>query len=76
MINYLDISLVVSTAGGVVIVTGNRYIREKRLDWSYWPLDGQQGPSRTQGSEETYGLLNMTWSEFAYTPLIQELAKL
>jgi hypothetical protein len=53
-----------------------RYIRELELDWSYWPLDGQKGPSRTQGAEETYGLLNTAWNGFAYKPLIDQLALL
>jgi hypothetical protein len=48
----------------------SRYIRERDLDWAYWPLDRQQGPSRTQGAEETYGLLNTTWDGFSYQPLI------
>jgi hypothetical protein len=50
-----------------------RYIRERDLDWSYWPLDGTQGPSRQQGQEEAYGLLNATWDGFAYQPLIDQL---
>ncbi|GBF94600.1 endoglucanase e1 [Raphidocelis subcapitata] len=52
------------------------YIRAKDLDWSYWPLDGQQGPSRSQGAEETYGLLNTDWSGYAYPPLVEELRKI
>jgi hypothetical protein len=53
-----------------------RYIRENSLDWAYWPLDGQQGPSRKQGEVETYGLLNASWNGWAYTPLLAELQAL
>lgn len=49
------------------------YLKDRDLDWGYWPLDGQQGPSRAQGSEETYGLLNTTWDGWAYLPLLQQL---
>jgi len=49
------------------------YIKERDLDWSYWPLDGQQGPSRTLGAEETYGLLNTAWNGYAYKPLLEQL---
>ncbi|KAI8465570.1 MAG: glycoside hydrolase superfamily [Monoraphidium minutum] len=50
-----------------------RYIKERDLDWSYWPLDGQQGPSRQKGALETYGLLNTTWDGWAYPPLMEQL---
>lgn len=53
-----------------------RFIKERDLDWSYWPLDGQQGPSRKQGVVESYGLLNKTWNGWAYTPLLQQLQEL
>lgn len=53
-----------------------RYIRDNSLDWAYWPLDGQQGPSRKQGEVETYGLLNPSWNGWAYAPLVAELAAL
>jgi hypothetical protein len=49
------------------------YIKERDLDWCYWPLDGQQGPSRQQGLEEIYGLLNTTWNGWAYPPLMEQL---
>lgn len=54
----------------------SRYIRERDLGWAYWPLDGQQGPSRTQGAVETYGLLNTTWDGWTFQPLIDHLRKL
>jgi len=44
------------------------------LDWCYWPLDGQQGPSRQQGQEETYGILSTSWSGYAYQPLLDSLS--
>jgi hypothetical protein len=50
-----------------------RYIKERDLDWGYWPLDGQQGPSRELKKEESYGLLNEGWDGFAYPPLIEAL---
>ena len=53
-----------------------RYIKERDLDWSYWPLDGQQGPSRTLGADESYGLLNATWDGWAYPPLLEQLRAL
>lgn len=53
-----------------------RYIRERDLDWAYWPLDGQQGPSRQRGAVEGYGLLNATWDGWAYPPLLAELQAL
>lgn len=52
------------------------FIRERDLDWSWWPLDGQQGPSRDVGAVETYGLLNTTWDGVAYPPLIDVLRTL
>lgn len=59
-----------------LIDTTSRYIQERDLDWSYWPLDGQQGPSRKQGAVETYGLLNATWDGWAYPPLLEQLQAL
>lgn len=50
-----------------------RYLQERDLDWAYWPLDGQMGPSREWKGEETYGILNTTWSGFAYQPLLDVL---
>jgi hypothetical protein len=50
-----------------------RYIKERDLDWSYWPLDGQQGPSRKVGKVEPYGLLNSSWNGWAYRPLMGQL---
>ncbi|KAF8059377.1 hypothetical protein HT031_005182 [Scenedesmus sp. PABB004] len=53
-----------------------RYIKERSLDWAYWPLDGQQGPSRAWRAEETYGLLNTTWNGWASAALLAELQAL
>eukprot|EP00775_Hariotina_reticulata_P004022 gene4022-4270_t len=50
-----------------------QYLQERDLDWAYWPLDGQMGPSREWKGEETYGILNTTWSGFAYQPLLDVL---
>jgi hypothetical protein len=57
----------------VTAALGNRYLKERDLDWAYWPLDGQKGPSREWKEEETYGILNTTWSGFAYQPLLDVL---
>jgi endoglucanase len=45
----------------------NEYLKEKDLDWAYWPLNGTQGPGygRTDGARETYGVLNLTWDAAA-----------
>ena len=53
-----------------------RYIRERDLDWAWWSLDGEQGPSRQLKGLETYGLLNTTWNGPAYPPLIDHLKSL
>eukprot|EP00775_Hariotina_reticulata_P004023 gene4023-4271_t len=53
-----------------------RYIKDRDLDWGYWSLDGQEGPSRDFGKEEPYGVLNQNWDDFANPVLIEELQKL
>lgn len=50
-----------------------RYLKERDLDWSYWTLDGQQGPSRSLRAEESYGLLDASWSRPAFGPLVDAL---
>jgi hypothetical protein len=40
------------------------------------PLDGTQGPSRSRGALETYGLLNTTWDGFSHPRLLATLRSL
>lgn len=51
-----------------------RYLKEKNLSWSYWPLNGTQssGYSRTYDSLETYGLLTPDYRHIA-APKVLEL---
>jgi len=51
-----------------------RYLKEKNLSWSYWPLNGTQssGYSRTYDSLETYGLLTPDYQHIA-APKVLEL---
>lgn len=51
-----------------------RYLKEKNLGWSYWPLNGTQssGYSRTYDSLETYGLLAPDYRHIA-APKVLEL---
>ena len=52
----------------------------KNLDfeWGYWALDGTEstGQGRTYGSEETFGILNMTWNGLANTNLLKDLQEI
>jgi hypothetical protein len=59
-----------------LVVAWCRYIRERDLDWAWWQIDGQQGPSRTLKDMETYGLLNTTWNGPAFMPLVAHLKSL
>lgn len=40
------------------------YLQQTDFDWSYWTLNGTEatGASRSYGSEETYGILNTSWT--------------
>jgi endoglucanase len=51
------------------------YVAEKDLDWSYWALNGTQGPgyNRTDGAAEGYGILDVTWSEPANADHLRQL---
>lgn len=55
-----------------------QYIADKDLDWSYWALNGTQGPGygRTDGSVEGYGVLDTTWSQPANTVHADQLRAL
>lgn len=54
------------------------YLAEKDLDWAYWPLNGTQGPgySRTDGAEESYGVLDLTWNVEASADHLAQLQAL
>ena len=51
------------------------YVADKDLDWSYWALNGTQGPgyNRTDGGEEGYGILDVTWSAPANLEHLEQL---
>jgi len=53
-----------------------RYLQEKDLGWSYWPLNGTQssGESRKYDARETYGLLATDYQHIA-APKIVELLR-
>lgn len=53
-----------------------RYVREKELSWSYWPLNGTQssGIGRKYDSVEIYGLLTPDYQHIA-APKIVELLR-
>jgi len=52
-----------------------RYLKENRLAWSYWPLNGTQstGQSRKYDSVEDYGLLSPDYQHFAAPKIIEML---
>jgi endoglucanase len=52
-----------------------RYLKENRLAWSYWPLNGTQssGEGRKYESIETYGLLSTDYQHFAAPKIIELL---
>lgn len=52
-----------------------RYLQERDLSWSYWPLNGTQssGRSRKYGEVETYGLLSPDYLHIAGPKIIELL---
>jgi endoglucanase len=52
-----------------------QYLTDADIDWSYWPLDGTQarGNSRIYGAEDTYGVLDKTWTKPALPELLTAL---
>src|SRR5271170_7170199 len=52
-----------------------RYMKENRLAWSYWALNGTQstGEGRKYDSIETYGLLSSDYQHFAAPKVIELL---
>jgi hypothetical protein len=47
-----------------------RYIKENDLDWAIWALNGYQGLPE---NDETYGVLNHTWSGPRYPWMVRDL---
>jgi endoglucanase len=54
------------------------YLADKDLDWSYWALNGTQGPgyNRTDGAPEGYGVLDTTWKAAANATHLEHLQAL
>jgi endoglucanase len=52
-----------------------RYLQEKDLSWSYWPLNGTQssGVTRKYGEVETYGLLSPDYRSIGAPKLLELL---
>ena len=52
-----------------------QYIVNADIDWSWWAMDGTEstGDGRTYGSEETFGILNLTWNGMASQQLVMDL---
>lgn len=52
-----------------------RYLQERDIDWSYWALNGTEatGTTRTLGAEETFGVLNKSWTGVASPALLNAL---
>jgi endoglucanase len=55
-----------------------RYLEDGDMDWCYWALNGTQssGLGRALGAEESYGLLDTTWTRPASSDLLQALVAL
>jgi endoglucanase len=55
-----------------------QYLVNADIDWSYWAIDGTQarGTGRTLGAEETYGVLDVTWTASASAKLSGTLQSL
>ncbi|KAJ9451450.1 Endoglucanase [Diplonema papillatum] len=58
--------------------TLQKYLRDGGMPFSWWAIDGtmSRAPGREYGGEETFGLLNTTWSGPANTLLISQLQSL
>jgi endoglucanase len=56
----------------------NQYLVDADIDWCYWAVNGTQatGTGRTFGAEETYGVLDQTWSASALAALTSKLQAL
>jgi endoglucanase len=64
---------------GSLWFTGIRqYLTDADIDWSYWAINGTQatGTGRTFGAEETFGVLDRTWTMSALPALTAGLQAL
>jgi endoglucanase len=52
-----------------------QYVGDRDLDWALWPLNGTQGPGygRSDGVEETFGVLNTVWTGAATESYLEAL---
>lgn len=70
------------TAGQTFETAFERYLQSTDVDWSYWAVNGTEsdggsplpGDYRWWFDQETYGVLNPTWSAPEATPLLSNLA--
>ncbi|MGA3043612.1 MAG: cellulase family glycosylhydrolase, partial [Bryobacteraceae bacterium] len=75
---HTDVSCVTSSSagtGGFWFSNFQQYLQQRDADWSYWALNGTEarGDTRTLGAEETYGILNVTWTGSASPDLLNAL---
>jgi endoglucanase len=52
-----------------------QYLVDADIDWSYWAINGTEarGTGRTLGADETYGVLDPTWTSAASAKLLGSL---
>jgi endoglucanase len=67
-----------ATGSGFWFVGFRQYLTEADIDWAYWALNGTQakGTGRTFGAEDTYGVLDTSWSGPAMAELLDALKAL
>jgi endoglucanase len=75
---HTSTSCIASTApadSGFWFAGFRRYLQERDLDWGFWALNGTQatGTGRTFGAEETFGILNRSWTGGASAALLNAL---
>jgi len=75
---HTDVSCVTSSTagtGGFWFSNFQQYLQQHDADWSYWALNGTEarGDTRTLGAEETYGILNTSWTGSASPDLLNAL---
>ena len=52
----------------------SRYIRETQVHWSWWEFAGVE--FRESGEENSFGVMNRYYTDFAFYPMIQKLQEL
>jgi endoglucanase len=64
-----------TTGAGFWFESFRQYLTDADIDWSYWAINGTEatGYSRTLGAEETYGVLDTSWSAPALVDLVDAL---